>query len=353
MANAVLYLQTGQSLALGGAVQATTVSEYPSNTSKANGAALVGSGSSSQPSVISACFRVWEELSGDSDDVTLVMGDWSALSGANLATIDSPSATYSALVALPATAAGSHTVRVPGVIFIQGESDQRDETDPATWRGLLSGLRDDVDAAVKAATGQSDEVKFFVCQTSSWDQYTPPAPSIGLAQLAECITNPNMFMVGPIYPCGYGADEIHLTAAGYYHLGEYIARALISQYDTNYWEPLRPLSATRSGAVITVEFNVPAAPLKFDTTIVAAQTNQGFSYTDDGTPPTISGVALGGNGTSVEITLASTPTGANQKIRYGFTTQYGNLCDSETETSVHDAATLANWCVHFEMDVTT
>lgn len=61
---------------------------------------------------------------------------------------------------------------------------------------------------------------------------------------------------------------------------------------------------------------------------------------------------------TVQITLASAPTGTNRRLRYAFTAAAlvnagpttgprGNLRDSDTTPSRHGYA-LFNWCVHFD-----
>jgi hypothetical protein len=152
-----------------------------------------------------------------------------------------------------------------------------------------------------------------------------------------------------------------MTAASYRWLGEYYAKAYVAVVvERRRWRPLSPASATRSGAVITLRFHVPVAPLVFDTTRVSDPGNYGFEYTDDSSPPAISSVAIEAPNI-VRVTLAGTPTGANKKIRYAYTGTIdadagpttgarGNLRDSDGTIS-RSGNELFNWCVHFSMDV--
>jgi hypothetical protein len=133
-------------------------------------------------------------------------------------------------------------------------------------------------------------------------------------------------------------------------LGEAHGYANAALRETGSVPVLQPVSASYSGGVVTVQFDVPVEPLQWDTTTVASQTDYGFTVESDSGAETITSVDLGGDGTSVEITLSGTP-GANLRARYGFDTQYGNLRDSETRTSVYDGETLANWLVHSEIAV--
>jgi hypothetical protein len=123
--------------------------------------------------------------------------------------------------------------------------------------------------------------------------------------------------------------------------------------------------------VITVNFNVPVAPLQFDTDRVLAKANYGFEYFDSTNSASIISVAIGSNGTSVIITLNNTPTGLNKKIAYAYTgtlfsgggryktgAPRGNLRDSDTTPALYTTGLpsnfgteLYNWCVHFIKDI--
>ncbi|MFP6685386.1 MAG: hypothetical protein VB934_11760 [Polyangiaceae bacterium] len=124
---------------------------------------------------------------------------------------------------------------------------------------------------------------------------------------------------------------------------------------------MRPLSISRNATVITVSFAVPAPPLVLDTTLVTDPGNFGFEYVDDSrAPPAIVDVAITAP-TVVTVTLASVPTGANQRLRYAYTGvdgapsgpltgPRGNLRDSDATVSAH-GYDLSNWCLHFDKPV--
>lgn len=308
-------------------------------------------------------YRAWEALPTDGSlGEALVMDCASGFTGLNISQLSSAQIRFResmlrlADAHMKATRNGSGPVRVRAIHFIQGEGDDRDNTAQATYRTSLATLRTDYQASINGRTGQNLTVPLILDQTPAWAEYGQASPHIGLAQLAEAIANPDIYMVGGRYQLeghrtGIDPDNIHYSNIGYYHLGELHARVFKAVViDHVAWEPLRPSGATLNGAVITVQFLVPVAPLKFDTTIVASQTNKGFTVQSDSGAETITNVALGVDGTSVVITLSGAP-GANPKVRYGFQSQYGNLCDSETATSARDGAALANWCVHFEQTV--
>jgi lysophospholipase L1-like esterase len=223
----------------------------------------------------------------------------------------------------------------------------------------LAEWQHDYETDLKALTGQTTPIPLFNTQYSSWTEYEARSP-IPLAQLQAHVENPGkVIVVGPRYAFTYGPDGVHLTNEGYRLMGEYYARAyrrVVVEHGV--WEPLRPKTVTRAGAVITVKFLVPTPPLVFDTTLATDPGNLGFEYADDGpTTPAIANVALAGADT-VTITLAAEPTAANRRIRYATTGVFrnpaglksgarGNLRDSDTTPSAHGYP-LFDWCVHFD-----
>lgn len=162
-------------------------------------------------------------------------------------------------------------------------------------------------------------------------------------------------MVGPKYMLDFLSNNGgHPTNVAYQRMGEYYAKAyrrVILEGGT--WEPLRPISVSRTSNVITVRFIAPVLPLAIDTTRVALRTNYGFEYSG---PETITSVALSGSDT-VAVTLSAEPTTAG-RIRYAYTANLpsisgrltgprGNLRDSDTTPSRYGYS-LHNWCVHFD-----
>lgn len=268
-----------------------------------------------------------------------------------------------AAVALSAAADESLVVRA--VTNVHGESDERDGEDQNgfDYAAVLAEWQADLEADARARTGQTEPVPMFSSQLSSFTRYGAVVSPVALAQLRAHVSQPRVqILVGPKYIFPY-ADGVHLTARGYRWLGEYYAKAYAREILQGYpWEPLRPLAATRAGNVITVEFLVPAPPLVLDVETVGNPGNYGFTFAQDGAPaPAITEVTLR-DATHVQITLASAPTGENQRVRYAFQAPLpalagptsgarGNLRDSDPTPSRH-GETLYNWAVHFEQPVT-
>jgi hypothetical protein len=223
----------------------------------------------------------------------------------------------------------------------------------------LAEWQHDLETDIEAITGQTGTIPLFNTQYSSWTEYEPTSP-IPLAQLRSHVEHPGkVIVVGPRYAFQYGPDGVHLTNEGYRQMGEYYARAyrrVVVEHGT--WEPLRPKTVTRAGAVVTVQFLVPSPPLVLDTTLASNPGNMGFEYADDGPgSPTITNVALAGPDT-VTLTLSAEPTAGNRRIRYAFTGilgaraglqtgAHGNLRDSDATPS-RNGYPLYDWCVHFD-----
>ena len=175
---------------------------------------------------------------------------------------------------------------------------------------------------------------------------------------------------GPKYQYQYYTDAVHLVTAGYEQNGEkygqiYYERIVLG----NNWQPLQPISATRSGNVITVQFHVPVAPLVWDTTFQAPHQNasewvngKGFEvYASSSAHVTINSVAISGD--KVLITCASDP-GANCRVDYAMaasgssmttpfqgTTRWGLLHDSDPFVGSTTKKTQPNWCVAFQYSI--
>lgn len=260
-----------------------------------------------------------------------------------------------------AKAAGlSYVVRV--VTNVHGESDHIAQN--AKYEQDLVEWQRDYETDVKALTTQTLPIPMLHTQMSSWTKFGQATSAIPGAQLDAHVDHPGkIILVGAKYHLAYAPDGVHLTNAGYRHMGEYYAkvyRHVVLEGKT--WEPVRPKSATLVGDEIRVVFHVPVPPLVLDTTRVSAAPNMGFEYVDDGgAARTITSVTLDGPD-AVKVKLsAPPPAGANKRLRYAFTGTAGsgggpttgprgNLRDSDATPSRYGFA-LFNWAVHFDQQL--
>lgn len=242
------------------------------------------------------------------------------------------------------------TYKVPAFFWTQGESDGA----TTNYASLLSTLRGNVDADVKAITGQSDDV-WCIC-------YQTPRPAQALRFNAAMVLDSKIRIACPIYQLP-SSDTVHLTATSSKIYGAYLGvaykRLVIDGID---WKPMMPTTALRQGKVVDLKFNHHGTGLVFDTTAVPIQSNYGFYLFDaSNTPITISSVTITQWNTLRIVAATTIPSGA--KLRYGFTDPTigaagyarGNLRDNAGNTLVFDGAginhPMHNWCILFELSL--
>ncbi|HEV7436277.1 MAG TPA: sialate O-acetylesterase, partial [Pseudorhizobium sp.] len=115
--------------------------------------------------------------------------------------------------------------RLPAVIFVQGEGNAA-STSATDYRANLEELQANLDADIKAITGQSEDVKLIIDQLSSWTRSGVATSGVPIGQLDAAKANPTkIFLVGPKYALAYASDGQHMTATGYARHAEEVARA--------------------------------------------------------------------------------------------------------------------------------
>jgi len=249
-----------------------------------------------------------------------------------------------------AYASGDTAFPLPGTDGVSTVNDYSD--------ALLEWQRD-YEQGVQEITGQTVPVPLFISQYSHWNDV--PTTKIAYMQLdAHVRSQGKVVVVGPTYALEYSSDCLHFTNHSERHLGEYFGKAYARVVlEGRKWEPLRPIQVTLAGNVVTAKFHVPSPPLVFDTTRVKDPGDYGFEWYDaSGTPPAITNVELTGPDT-VQVTLASVPTGNDKRLRYAYTfygcggsgtIARGNLRDSDATPSNY-GYDLFNWAVHFDVPV--
>lgn len=253
-----------------------------------------------------------------------------------------------------AQAAGK-TYGCRSVFWTQGEEDNSLGTSVATYKTNLTALLAAIDSHVKATNGQSQNVQLIFYQLQRVLGFGPLVQQ-AFAELS--LENANMHLATPMYMASYN-DAVHVNSYWSKVLGAYYGlchhRVVIMGED---WQPVRPVSATRQGAIAEVTFNVPMGRLTLDTTLVPAATNAGFQlFAADGvTPITINSVTVS-QYNKVKI-VAATTIPANAKLRYawengdsvcGPTGHRGNLRDTQGDWIVFGGLNhpMHNWCIHF------
>lgn len=144
-------------------------------------------------------------------------------------------------------------------------------------------------------------------------------------------------------------DTTHISSRGQSWRGAYYARCVSSVRSAIAYEPLRCISATRSGTLVDLAFNISAPnivpPLILGNSHIDDPENYGFTWIDDGdgNSVTITNVELISENEAVRLTLSAEPTGANPKIGIATsastnTPNYQGPIEG-ARSSVHDSST--------------
>jgi Carbohydrate esterase, sialic acid-specific acetylesterase len=218
-------------------------------------------------------------------------------------------------IATTASPLNPSLVPVKAIIWIQGESATPGYA--AALTDLVTNLVHDV----QSQTGQPVAPLFMILQVNNSSKYAN-FTQVVLDELTVARTVPGALIAGPMYYTPLQDEHIsniHGTQQGRMMAGEILAVCYQKQVvEQIKWNPLQPSAVSLTGAVITIEFDLPpgSGNLTWDTKWVMGCTNFGFVYRDDSGSATIRAVSLGANGTSVVITLSAVPTGPNKAVLY-------------------------------------
>ncbi|MFM0414817.1 sialate O-acetylesterase family protein [Paraburkholderia aromaticivorans] len=255
------------------------------------------------------------------------------------------------------------TYGVGAITWTQGEADDSSQTSIPTYVAKLRTLRADVDRNAKALTGQKQDVEMITYQVATNRRFDQQYPHIALALLAASHEDPHIHLAVPMYLFRY-VDGGHTDNRSTEWMGAYyglvLKRILI---DRETWKPLEPLTWQREGTTATLRFNVPAPPLRWDTTQVAGNSDYGFALRlPSGNLLPIRSVSITGPD-EVRIT-AQSPIPAGTHVEYAFNgvgvagSRYGprgNLRDSQGDAirfnDGRESMRLDNWCVIFDVQL--
>lgn len=253
---------------------------------------------------------------------------------------------------------------IPAVVWLHGESDVTNTSYDTNMVDFAVSINSDV----QAITGQTEPVICFLSQMSSFTKFGVTTGPVNQEMLRAWLVNPaRIVMLGAKYEYDY-PDGIHPTNYSNKWMGEKFGLSVKRWTVDGSTNPVVPIpifsSITQVGAAITIPFMGATGGLVLDTSLVTDPgTKKGFEYTDDSSPPAISTVAVDGTGTNVVVTLASTPTGGNKKIRYAYTgTAAANAgpttgprgCLRNTDpTSSQYGANMYRYAVHFGWNISS
>jgi hypothetical protein len=238
--------------------------------------------------------------------------------------------------------------RVAAVLLTHGEQD----LGSATYGTEVLQLQADYETDLKTITGQAGTIPLIATQPSAGY----PQPGVGNTSnindvlLSTYLANPSrVILAGSKIGLSYFSGDFHIDAAGSRDLGYLYADAVapIITGGTAF-APLYPVSATRSGSVVTVTLNRSAS---FDTSLWGTThasaysgawvNGKGFEAVDGGGAP-ISITSVSIVGAVVTITCASAPTTISNAL-------YGDGTGTIRRTQVRDSS--GNWLVQFSRAV--
>jgi hypothetical protein len=299
--------------------------------------------------------------------------------GANITNLQKGSVYYTRIInqvtqgkAL-AIAAG-YTYRFAGLFFDQGQYDNA--TAVATYLTALQQLQTDLQADIRAITGGTETVRFYLT-TPWWDvglaaPYSHPGATLGHLA-AHAADSTKFILVAPPYAQNT-IDGTHWPAfesglAGAYGADAYMEEIIYG----GKWQCVEPISFTVSGAVVTIRISSPSGQLVLDTNQVRKATAFGFLATDrNGTAYAMTADPAIVGADRVQFTLSAGAPASGLRVKYGdFSTQQstwgyvgplrrsygnrGNLRDSSGDLAggiyrhpSNRNSPLHRWCVQFD-----
>jgi len=273
-------------------------------------------------------------------------------------------------------------LNVPAVPYVQGEADSTSGTTRSAYASDLATLQTNLTSDIETITSQSNAP--FLMLTQETNCYGPfgtvtQAQSIIGAEWDAAVANPTkIVMVTPNYVFENNAyTSGHLTARGYFYMGEYMARAYHTVAGTaqgglnSSWSAPMPTTGSISnvGNLVTIPFTGGTAPYQIDCSYVTSPNGgaDGFYYTDtSGSPPHIVSVAASGN--NILLTLSSAPSHAvTGTVEYAWSAANGEgtttpgptsglrgcMHDSDPYVSLLDGRPLPNYSIAWNASFTT
>jgi len=245
-------------------------------------------------------------------------------------------------------------IGVPCIYWIQGESDNTEQTPIETYKEALINGIDAIYQIAREILGQRKPIKCITYQTSRGNKTHSQS---GMAQMELCRDNALFAPSCPMYVGMLADDHAHISNWAQYLLGCYQGIQFYKWVANGHKQVgVMPLSFSRSGTKITIKFAVECPPLKFCTDWVTNRTHYGFEVIRNGSD-IISNVSIKDIDT-VEITCTSTVQ-AGDLVAYACQTDYGdrqegsagNLCDSQGDsikcTVDGTEVSLNNYCFKF------
>lgn len=266
------------------------------------------------------------------------------------------------------------SLTIPAVCWIQGEQD-RFNTYTTDYKGTLAQLAVDLNADIKAITGQVSDVYIITYQTNYLSSDAAFAETkfdmwsyVPNAQM-ELVRDNSLFLASsPTYPLDFvlssNNHEIHLTALSQKILGYYEGLTIAKLLSGFKQKGFTPKTFTASGNSVNVTFNVPYPPVVIDKELVKEASNWGFAVINSANQNILQSIDIIENSNfkfELKLNCSTSPVGC--KVRYAVNGDYmrsgydngcrGNLRDSQgnkyTAQILGKEYPLHNWLWQFDM----
>lgn len=228
------------------------------------------------------------------------------------------------------SAAAGRRLVVLGMVWLQGEQDFTDGTSRLLYQRGMVRIRQVFEAKARELTGQLEPIPLYTYQTNRGGASVGVPCQPALAQLEATKQDPLIRCWGPVYWVDTTVtDPSHTTPTSYRELGVQAGNMLVEDWFGPYWEPLHVVEYWWSASnKFCLRFHVPNVPNDPDTrdgiaieaddskiTISTLGAGKGIDFDDgSGSAPAITGIAvLGGTTDTIEVTLASSPTGGRKR----------------------------------------
>lgn len=234
---------------------------------------------------------------------------------------------------------GGRTPQYLCSIYVQGEGQEQLETNAGTYAQQQKTLARNIDADVRAITGQNAPAMFYPVQVAAGvtrydNQSSADFKEVCDSYIQSARESEFIPTTIPMYPFPISSDGLHLLNQGQTRMGQTVARAVLSHQFGIGDEPTFAIRQAwwLSSTEIMLEYDVPVLPIVEDTaesTPLAHITDttesvKGFTVYDaeNDTMSTISSVAVtahreqAGYERHIKLTLSAAFTGSTCIVRY-------------------------------------
>lgn len=176
---------------------------------------------------------------------------------------------------------GNNIVKVPAVVYVQGEADLVPHTQQ--YKELLAQLQVDLNTDIKAITNQEEDIPIVLYQTNQLnigktnDEFDAFKTKVPTSQM-QLIRDNDMFIAAtPFYWMDFYNENIHITGYWQKVAGYFYGNAILNYIDGRFSKGVVPLGISVSENDIVIKYNTPSLPLVVDTETVT-KVGDNFGY---------------------------------------------------------------------------